>query len=76
MATAVEVKKREGESVSALLYRFTTKVKRSGILIETRKRRFRGRAMNRTARRASALHRETKKKEMERARKLGITVKR
>ena len=76
MATAVEVKKREGESVSALLYRFTTKVKRSGILIETRKRRFRDRAMNRTARRASALHRETKKKEMERARKLGITVKR
>lgn len=76
MSTTVEVKKREGESASALLYRFTTKVKRSGVVLETRKRRFRGRDINRHKRRASALHREVKKKEMERARKLGITIER
>jgi len=72
----IQVHKREGESASALLYRFTTKVKRSGVILETRKRRFRVRAMNRAKRRASALHREVKKKEIERMKKLGIIVKR
>ncbi|MEK9180351.1 MAG: hypothetical protein AAB897_02985 [Patescibacteria group bacterium] len=68
----LEVKKREGESPSALLFRFTKKVKRSGVLREGRARRFRGRGISRIKRRVSALHREEKKKEIERMKKLGL----
>ena len=56
----------------ALVYRFTKKVQQSGVLKEARKRRFHRRQPNRAKRLVSALHRETKKKEIERARKLGL----
>ncbi len=69
---AIDVRKREGESPSALLFRFTKKIKRSGILKEVRGRRFKGRKINRNKIRLSALHRERKKKEVERAKKLGF----
>ena len=69
---AIEVKKREGESSSAMIYRFTKKVQRSGVLRETKKRRFHKRAPSKLKRKISALHRETRRKENERARKLGL----
>jgi len=69
---AIVVKKREGESDSALIYRFSKKIKRSGVLKEAKARRFKGRAVSRIKKRLSALHREQKRKEMERAKKLGI----
>lgn len=69
---AIEIRKREGESSSALLFRFTKKIKRSGVLKESRARRFKSRNINRTKRKVSALHREAKKKEMERSKKLGL----
>jgi ribosomal protein S21 len=72
MGTGIEVKKRPGESASSLLYNFTKKIKRSGILKEARKRRFYKRRVSRLKRRLSAIHRESKKKEIETARKLGI----
>ena len=68
---AIEVKKREGESASALLFRFTKKVQRSGVLKEAKKRRFRGRPQNRRRVKLSALYREQKKKEFLKAKKLG-----
>lgn len=68
----IEVRKKEGESPAALLFRFSKRVKRSGVLKETRARRFRRRSINRVKRRLSALHREEKKKELERLRKLGL----
>ena len=69
---AIVVKKREGESDSALIYRFSKKIKRSGVLKEAKSRRFRDRAVSRIKKRLSALHREQKRKERERAKKLGI----
>lgn len=69
---AIEVRKKEGESGSALLYNFTRRVKRSGILKETRARRFRDRAVSKIKRKASAIHREEKRVEVERQRKLGL----
>ena len=66
----MEVKRRGGESISAFLYRFSKKVQRSGILREAKKRKFRGRAVSKTKRKASALHRELKKKEFEKERKM------
>lgn len=68
----VTVKKREGESTGALIYRFTKKVRRSGILREARGRRFKDRPVSRTKRRFSALHKEKKRKERARAKKLGL----
>jgi len=69
---ALNVQHREGESGTALLYRFTKKVQHSGILKEARGRRFRKRVVNRNKRRISALHRETKKAEIELKKKLGL----
>lgn len=67
----IEVKKKEGESSSGALYRFTKRVKQSGILREARKRRFRGRVVSRQKRRLSAKYRAEKRREMERTKKLG-----
>ena len=44
---AIEARKREGESGNALLYTFTRKVKRSGILKEVRHRKFHDRPVSR-----------------------------
>ena len=69
---AIEARKREGEAPNALLYNFTRKVKRSGILKEVRKRKFYARTVSRIKRRASAIHREVKKAEVDRLKKLGL----
>lgn len=68
----LEVRKREGESSASHLYRFMKRIKQSGVLKESKKRRFHSRASNKRQRRLSALHREIKKKEVIQAKKLGI----
>jgi len=68
----MEVRKREGESASSLIYRFTKKTQQSGVLKEAKKRRFRARPVSRVKRRLSALHRAQKKAEFARAKKLGL----
>ncbi len=55
-----------------MIYRFTKRMQHSGILKEAKKRRFSQRPVNRNKRRLSALHREVKKKEVEKMRKLGL----
>jgi len=65
----MEIKRREGESISAFLYRFSKNIKRSGILREFKKRRHHSRPVTKTKRRASALYREQKKKELEKINK-------
>lgn len=67
----IEIKRKEGESVNAFIYRFTKKIQQSGVLKESKRRRFHTRDTNRRARRASTLYRVAKKKEIERKRKLG-----
>jgi ribosomal protein S21 len=69
---AIEVRKKEGEPGNSLLYSFTRRVKRSGILRETRARRFRGRPVSRVKRKLSAIHRDEKRALMERQKKLGL----
>lgn len=68
----MEIKRREGESGTALLYRFSKKMQQSGILKEVRKRRFHTRAVSRNKRRGLALKREIKKREVSEKRKLGL----
>lgn len=66
------IKRKEGESVSSLLYRFSKRVKQSGILREAKKRQRSDRPISRVKRKLSAIHRENKKKETERLKKLGL----
>lgn len=69
---AIKVKKREGESVNALLYRFNKRVQQSGLVREVRRRQFRKRATNRRKRKDSALYRLTKQTAIARERKFGV----
>jgi len=68
----VKVIKREGETSGAMFFRFSKKIKQSGILKESKKRRFRSRPVNRRKKRLSAKHREEKKAEVKKARKMGV----
>ena len=68
----IEVRKKERETSSALLFRFMRRVKRSGVLKESRKRRFYDRATSRRDRKLSALHKTAKKKEVVRMKKMGL----
>ncbi len=69
---AIEVRKREGESPNSILFNFTRRVKRSGILKEVRARKFHKRRMSRIKRQRSAIHRDAKKADVERLKKLGL----
>jgi len=59
----LELKRRQGEPINAFLHRFSTKVKQSGILLESKKRRYKNRPVSKAKRKRSAMHREMKKKE-------------
>jgi ribosomal protein S21 len=67
----IEIKRKEGESVSAFLYRFTKKIQRSGIIKQAKRGRFYRRIQNTRARKESALYRLNKKIETEKFKKLG-----
>lgn len=67
----IEIKRKEGESSNAFLYRFTKKIQQAGILKEAKKKRFSSRSQNKYARKRSALYRSAKKAEITRAKKAG-----
>lgn len=69
---AIEVRKKEGETVQSLIFRFTKKIKQSGVLTEVRKRQFRQRPQSKLKKRLSAMYRAAKQKEFEKKRKLGL----
>lgn len=68
----IEVRKKEGEPPQSAMFRFTKKVRQSGVLAETRKRRFKARPLNRRKRRLSAVYRAGKRTELARLKKLGL----
>jgi ribosomal protein S21 len=68
----LQIKKKEGESAASLLYRFNKRIQQSGILREAKKRKFHSRSANKNKRLVSALHREQKKAEFIRKKKLGL----
>ncbi len=69
---AVVIKRKPGESVTAFINRATQIIKKSGILLEARKRRFYMKKPNKRARKLSALHRLKVIKEVEEKRKWGL----
>jgi len=68
---AIQIKRREGESASSFLYRFTKKIQHSGVLREAKKRRFKHRNINKNKRKSSALYKSQKMREVLAAKKLG-----
>lgn len=67
----IEVKKKDGETSTAMLFRFTKKIRQSGVMKEVRKRRFHGRPQNKRQRALAAKYRTVKQKEISDLRKLG-----
>ncbi|MEK7565075.1 MAG: hypothetical protein AAB394_00590 [Patescibacteria group bacterium] len=54
----IELKKKDKESTSNLLRRFTKKVRQSGVLLKARQNRFNVRPKNKLKKKKSALRRE------------------
>ena len=69
----IEIRKKEGETATAMLFRFTKRMKQSGVLTEVRKRRFRTRPKNKRKLRLAAQYRAAKKTETARLKKLGLS---
>jgi ribosomal protein S21 len=70
----ITVGQRSNESSTQLLFRFTRRVKRSGVLKEVGKRRYTKRPVTKRQRRIAALYRAGKAAEVAHAKKLGTTV--
>lgn len=66
----LEVKKQPKETTQRVVARFIQAVKKSGILIEAKKRMFRERPLSKFKKKKSALHRLKKKAEYERLEKI------
>lgn len=69
---AIEVRKKKGENVNSLLFRFNKRIKQSGVLKEVKKRRFKSREVNRNKKRASALYRSNRQEEIAKSKKYGV----
>lgn len=68
---ALEVKRQPRESSQSLVRRFGQRIQRSGILIRTRKKRFKHRTKSEGAKKKQALRREELKKEYLKLEKMG-----
>jgi ribosomal protein S21 len=68
---ALEIKRREKESVQSLVRRFTRAVQQSGILIRAREKMYRDREKSENLKREAALRREELRKKYEKLKKLG-----
>lgn len=67
----MKIQKQLRETSQSLVYRFTKAVQKSGVLLEARKRRFTKRVKSENLKKRAALIREEKKKEYEKAKKMG-----
>ncbi len=67
----IEIKRKQKESPQNLIRRFSQRIQRSGILIRTRKNRFKIRQKSKQMKKRSALRREEVRIEYERLKKLG-----
>lgn len=69
----LEIKKQGRETSQNLVRRFSKRIKQSGLLIRSRKARFKKRPKSRQMKKRSALRREELKKEYEKREKMGKT---
>ncbi|MFA5392459.1 MAG: 30S ribosomal protein S21 [Candidatus Paceibacterota bacterium] len=69
---AITIKRRRGENVTTFLNRASKIINRSGVLIETRKKKFYHSKPNKRSKKISALHRIKVKKDIEIKRRKGL----
>jgi ribosomal protein S21 len=69
---AITIKRRKGENMSSFLSRAFKTIKKSGILLEARKRRYYIPKPTKRDLKLSALHKQKVLKEIERKRKKGL----
>lgn len=69
---AIEVRKKDKESTSSLLRRFSRRVQQSGVLLHARRSRFYNKPKTRRQMKASALRREELRKQRRSLIKLGL----
>jgi hypothetical protein len=69
---AITIKRRKGENITTFLNRASKIINRSGVLIETRKKKHRLSSPNERSKKLSALHRIKVKKEIDDKRKKGL----
>lgn len=67
----IEVKRKEGESVEGMLRRFSKRVQQSGLILKTKKRRFREAPKSKRLQRQAALRRLAIRTRKEYLRKTG-----
>ena len=70
----MKIQKQLRETSQSLVYRFTKAVQKSGVLVEARKRRFTKRTKSENMQKRAALVKVEKKKEFDKAKKLGKTI--
>jgi len=71
---ALEIKKQERETSQNLIRRFSKRMKRSGILLQARKIRYKRRPKSRQMKKRAALRKEELKKEHEKLEKMGKKI--
>ena len=69
----VTVKRKESETASSFLFRATKRIQRSGILFETRKKRFYVKRASKSKRKVKAIHRLTMEGYMKKFLRLGYS---
>ncbi len=69
---AIIIKRRKGENQTSFLNRASRIIRRSGVLLEARKRKFFVHPPNKRVQKESALHKKKVLEELERKRKLGL----
>jgi len=67
----LKVQKQDRESTQGLIRRFSQKMRKSGILLEARKKQFRRRGKSSELKKRAALRREELRKRYEKLKKLG-----
>ncbi len=67
----LEVKRKPRESVQGLIRRFTQRVRKSGVLVQARKIRFKNESRSKQAKKKAALRKEQLRKRYEKLEKLG-----
>jgi len=71
----LKIKKKERESSTSLIRRFSKSVKKSGILLEARKRQYKKRSKSPEMKKRAALRKEELKKKYKKLKKLGLLSK-
>ena len=70
----MKIQKQLRETSQSLVYRLTKAVQKSGVLVEARKRRFTKRTKSENMQKRAALVKVEKKKEFDKAKKLGKSL--